>query len=181
MAFFTTLMVAGKGSGSGTKKRIVASCHSDNLAGHFWRDKTREKISSSYYLWLHSVESLMHNHAGTTGMESSMTLTTMSRLVIAANEPVWYWFDRPTKRDTPYIITCTDYHSKWAEAQALPLKIKEAGNVADFLYDLVITHSCRPSIIMSEESLSTRLYWTCARSLILISEYLLLTTLKRMA
>ena len=34
----------------GTKKRIIAACHSDKLAGHFGRDKTREKISSRYYL-----------------------------------------------------------------------------------------------------------------------------------
>ncbi len=55
---------------------------------------------------------------------------------------------KETPRGNKYIITCTDYHSKWAEA--LPLKTKEAGSVADFLYDLVIIHSC-PSIIMSDQ------------------------------
>ncbi len=69
--------------------------------------------------------------------------TTMSRLVIAANEPISLLkklcacqqclacrindFIGPLK-ETPcgnkYIITCTDYHSKWAEA--LPLNTKEA-------------------------------------------------------
>ena len=37
------------------RKRILTSCHSDNLGGHFGRDKTRNKVCSRYY-WLKIVE-----------------------------------------------------------------------------------------------------------------------------
>lgn len=32
------------------QRRIIASCHSDKLAGHFGRDKTRDKVSEVTFL-----------------------------------------------------------------------------------------------------------------------------------
>ena len=42
----------------------------------------------------------------------------------------------------------TDYFAKWPEAKASPTK--EAGNVADFLFDLFLHHGC-PDIAISDQ------------------------------
>ncbi len=47
-----------------------------------------------------------------------------------------------------YIITCTDYYSKWAEAAAL--SSKAAVEVAGFLYSLFCRHGV-PVLIMSDQ------------------------------
>ena len=46
-----------------------------------------------------------------------------------------------------YIITCSDYFSKWPEAEAL--KTKDAEGVASFLYRLMARH-CVTNIVMSD-------------------------------
>ena len=47
-----------------------------------------------------------------------------------------------------YIVTVTDYFSKWPEAAPLPNKA--AGGVADFLYSLFCRHGW-PNIVISDQ------------------------------
>lgn len=47
-----------------------------------------------------------------------------------------------------YIITCTDYFTKWAEAAPLPTK--EANGVANFLYSMFCRHGV-PKRIQSDQ------------------------------
>ena len=37
------------------QRRIIVSCHSDKLAGHFGRDKTRDKVSLLNFTLVHSL------------------------------------------------------------------------------------------------------------------------------
>ena len=70
----------------------------------------------------------------------------------------FFWFHRigidlvgplkETPRGNKYIITCTDYMSKWPEAE--PLRDKSAEGVANFLYKLICRHGC-PNIIQSDQ------------------------------
>ena len=53
-----------------------------------------------------------------------------------------------TEHGNKYIIVVTDYFTKWPEAKASPTK--EAGNVADFLFDLFLRHGC-PDIAISDQ------------------------------
>ena len=53
-----------------------------------------------------------------------------------------------TPRGKKYIITATDYFSKWAEAAPLP--DKTAVGVADFLFSLFCRHGW-PEIIISDQ------------------------------
>eukprot|EP00731_Ephydatia_muelleri_P006766 Em0003g1014a len=53
-----------------------------------------------------------------------------------------------TEHGNKYIIVVTDYFTKWPEAKASPTK--EAGNVAEFLFDLFLRHGC-PDIALSDQ------------------------------
>ena len=47
-----------------------------------------------------------------------------------------------------YVITLTDYFSKWAEAAPIPTK--EAKHVADFLHKMMLRHGCLEEIISDQ-------------------------------
>ena len=47
-----------------------------------------------------------------------------------------------------YIMTVTDFFSKWPEAKAIPTK--EARNVAEFLYALFMRHGFCPYVISDQ-------------------------------
>ena len=53
-----------------------------------------------------------------------------------------------TKSGNAYIVTCSDYFTKWPEAAAIP--DKSAANVASFLYQLITRHGS-PAIIQSDQ------------------------------
>ena len=53
-----------------------------------------------------------------------------------------------TDTGNAYIITCTDYFTKWPEAAAIPDKC--ATTVANFLFGLITRHGC-PVIIQSDQ------------------------------
>ena len=53
-----------------------------------------------------------------------------------------------TSRGNRYIMTCTDYFSKWPAATAL--KTKDADRVAAFLYQLMTRHGVA-NIVMSDQ------------------------------
>lgn len=53
-----------------------------------------------------------------------------------------------TKSGNSYIITCSDYFTKWPEAAAIPNK--SANTVAKFLYQLITRHGS-PVIIQSDQ------------------------------
>ena len=53
-----------------------------------------------------------------------------------------------TPRGNRYVITLTDYFSKWAEAEAIPTK--EACHVAQFLHKMFLRHGCPEEIITDQ-------------------------------
>ena len=53
-----------------------------------------------------------------------------------------------TTSGNSYIVTCSDYFTKWPEATAIP--DKSAATVAKFLYQLIIRHGS-PTIIQSDQ------------------------------
>lgn len=53
-----------------------------------------------------------------------------------------------TPSGNKYIMTVTDYFSKWPEAKAIPTK--EARNVAEFLYALFMRHGFCPYVISDQ-------------------------------
>lgn len=53
-----------------------------------------------------------------------------------------------TGNGNSYIITCSDYFTKWPEAAAI--KDKSACSVAQFLFQLITRHGC-PVIIQSDQ------------------------------
>ena len=55
-----------------------------------------------------------------------------------------------TPRGNRYIITCTDYFSKWPEAEALKKKTADSVNVACFLYRLLTRYGVA-EIVMTDQ------------------------------
>ena len=53
-----------------------------------------------------------------------------------------------TPRGNRYVITLTDYFSKWAEAEAIPTK--ETCHVAQFLHKMFLRHGCPEEIITDQ-------------------------------
>ena len=53
-----------------------------------------------------------------------------------------------TTSGNSYIVTCSDYFTKWPEAAAIP--DKSAATVAKFLYQLITRHGS-PTIIQSDQ------------------------------
>ena len=138
------------------RRKILESCHSDNLAGHFGRDKTRHKICSRYY-WVGLVNDVdeMVMTCDACQKHSNINKKCSQLHPIKVKEEVWSRIGidlmgplNETPRGNKYIITCTDYFSKWPEADAL--KTKSADEVSCFLYKLLTRYGVA-EIVMSDQ------------------------------
>ena len=112
------------------RRKILESCHSDNLAGHFGRDKTRHKICSRYY-WVGLVNDVVEMVMTCDACQKHSKINKKSSQLhpIKVKEEVWSRIGidligplNETPRGNKYIITCTDYFSKWPEADAFKNK-----------------------------------------------------------
>ena len=139
------------------RKRILTSCHSDNLGGHFGRDKTRNKVCSRYY-WLKIVEYVDTFTASCDVCQrgaKKLNKNHPSLYLIKVKNEVWHRIGidligplNETPHGHRYIITCTDYFSKWPEAE--PLADKRAEGVEFFLYRLIAPYGVC-SIVMTDQ------------------------------
>ncbi|KAL5494076.1 hypothetical protein EMCRGX_G015347 [Ephydatia muelleri] len=111
------------------QKRVTEACHDDKLGGgHFGRDKTLQKACSRFY-W-HDMTNDIKEHIRTcdTCQRTNKKLSKAS----AELHPI------PVR----FLVTCTDYFSKWPEAQALPSKCAEG--IANFIYSLIAREAVLP-------------------------------------
>ena len=117
--------------------------------GHFGRDKTLHKVCSRYY-W-HSITGDIKAYVSScdTCQRTNPKLMKESGQLhpIRIQPQVWKRIGidlisplTTTRGGNKYIITCTDYFSKWVEAEALP--DKTAHSVAKFLYRLIGRLGC---------------------------------------
>ena len=156
------------------QKQIVESCHADKLGGHLGRDKTREKVSSRYnlvhgytvetlnshlnrYYWrdiISAVNSCLKSCVACQRVNKKLVKSSGSLHSIPVNGP-WHRIGIDligplplTKSGNAYIITCSDYFTKWPEAAPIP--DKSADTVSRFLYKVICRHGS-PKIIQSDQ------------------------------
>lgn len=128
---------------------LTSVCLNTIGGGHFGRDKTCEKVCSRYY-WS-NVQKDIRFYVNT----CDRCQRTNARLQkqpaklnpIAVKPQVWQRIGidligplKSSKKGNKYIITCSDYFSKWVEAKALPDKTAES--VAKFLLSLICRFGC---------------------------------------
>ena len=117
--------------------------------GHFGRDKTIEKVCSRYY-WS-SVQIDIRSYVASCECCQKCNLKLQkqpSKLhPIVVKPEVWQRIGidilgplRTSKSGNKYIVTCSDYFSKWIEAKALP--DKTAHSIAKFLLSLICRFGC---------------------------------------
>eukprot|EP00731_Ephydatia_muelleri_P009172 Em0004g1510a len=132
------------------QKRVMEVCHDDKLGGgHFGRDKTLQKICSRFY-WQNMTNDVKeHVRTCDTCQRTNKRLIKASAELhpIPVRAQVWYQVGIDivgpltlTRNKNRYLITCTDYFSKWPEAQALPSKCAEG--VAKFVLSLITRFGC---------------------------------------
>eukprot|EP00731_Ephydatia_muelleri_P007412 Em0003g1660a len=132
------------------QKRVMEACHDDKLGGgHFGRDKTLQKICSRFY-WQNMTNDVKeHVRTCDTCQRTNKRLIKASAELhpIPVRAQVWYQVGIDivgpltlTRNKNRYLITCTDYFSKWPEAQALPSKCAEG--VAKFVLSLITRFGC---------------------------------------
>ncbi|KAL5488645.1 hypothetical protein EMCRGX_G017621 [Ephydatia muelleri] len=133
------------------QKRVTEACHDDKLAGggHFGRDKTLQKACSRFY-W-HDMTNDIKEHIRTcdTCQRTNKKLSKASAELhpIPVKSEVWHQVEIDlvgpltlTRNNNRFLVTCTDYFSKWSEAQALPSKCAEG--IANFIYSLIARFGC---------------------------------------
>eukprot|EP00731_Ephydatia_muelleri_P007459 Em0003g1707a len=132
------------------QKRVMEACHDDKLGGgHFGWDKTLQKICSRFY-WQNMTNDVKeHVRTCDTCQRTNKRLIKASAELhpIPVRAQVWYQVGIDivgpltlTRNKNRYLITCTDYFSKWPEAQALPSKCAEG--VAKFVLSLITRFGC---------------------------------------
>ena len=117
--------------------------------GHFGRDKTAEKVSKRYY-WSTLGMDVRHYVSSCNRCQHTnpKLLKQPAKLhPITVKPEVWHRVGidligplRTTRKGNQYIVTCTDYFSKWIEAEAIP--DKSAHTVAKFLLGLICRFGC---------------------------------------
>ena len=134
------------------RQQLLTSMHSDNLSGHFGREKRRNKICSRYY-WLGMVDDI-DNFVTKCDIcqrfvrKFNKKHTELHPIIV--KDEVWdrIGVDLIGTRGNRYIMTFTGCFSKWPEAPAL--KTKDADGVAAFLYQLMTRHDVA-NIVMSDQ------------------------------
>eukprot|EP00731_Ephydatia_muelleri_P032631 Em0024g175a len=117
--------------------------------GHFGRDKTLQKACSRFY-W-HDMTNDIKEHIRTcdTCQRTNKKLSKASAELhpIPVRSEVWHQVEIDlvgpltlTRNNNRFLVTCTDYFSKWPEAQALPSKCAEG--IANFIYSLIARFGC---------------------------------------
>ena len=117
--------------------------------GHFGRDKTLKKVCSRYF-W-HSICGDVKTYVASCDkcQRSNAKLQKQPGKLhpIKVHPQVWKRVGidligplKTTQVGNKYIITCTDYFSKWVEAEGLP--DKSANTVAKFLFRLICRLGC---------------------------------------
>src|SRR4051812_44756917 len=133
---------------------IIYNMHSDHLAGHFGKTKTIQRTLSRYY-W------------PTLGKDISEYIATCdicqrrgkpNRQEALHPLQVGQPFDRVgidvvgpltiTEDNNRYIITATDYLTKWVEAKAVPRA--DASTTAQFIYEEIICRHGSPKELLSD-------------------------------
>ncbi|KAL5500016.1 hypothetical protein EMCRGX_G011506 [Ephydatia muelleri] len=134
------------------QKRVTEACHDDKLGGgHFGRDKTLQKACFRFY-W-HDMTNDIKEHIRTcdTCQRTNKKLSKASAELhpIPVKSEVWHQVEIDlvgpltlTRNDNRFLVTCTDYFSKWPEAQALPSKCAEG--IANFIYSLIAREAVLP-------------------------------------
>ncbi|KAL5503448.1 hypothetical protein EMCRGX_G010402 [Ephydatia muelleri] len=119
--------------------------------GHFGRDKTLQKACSRFY-W-HDMTNDIKEHIRTcdTCQRTNKKLSKASAELhpIPVRSEVWHQVEIDlvgpltlTRNNNRFLVTCTDYFSKWPEAQALPSKCAEG--IANFIYSLIAREAVLP-------------------------------------
>ncbi|KAL5516747.1 hypothetical protein EMCRGX_G002154 [Ephydatia muelleri] len=134
------------------QKRVTEACHDDKLGGgHFGRDKTLQKACSRLY-W-HDMTNDIKEHIRTcdTCQRTNKKLSKASAELhpIPVRSEVWHQVEIDlvgpltlTRNNNRFLVTCTDYFSKWPEAQALLSKCAEG--IANFIYSLIAREAVLP-------------------------------------
>ncbi|KAL5460547.1 hypothetical protein EMCRGX_G033999 [Ephydatia muelleri] len=139
------------------RKQIFEGCHRGLAGDHTGRDKTLAKITQQYFWpditndvkeWVECCDVCQRtkqkcDHPTAELHAVHVTSQGWKQIGIDIVGPL-----PCTERGNKYIIVVTDYFTKWPEAKASPTK--EAGNVADFLFDLFLRHGC-PDIAISDQ------------------------------
>uniref|UniRef100_A0A667XSF1 Gypsy retrotransposon integrase-like protein 1 n=1 Tax=Myripristis murdjan TaxID=586833 RepID=A0A667XSF1_9TELE len=135
-------------------RRLFDELHSSPMGGHTGIHKTRSALCSRFYWYRMSVDIdrwvcipfFYCKHA-----KHHKEVILLPYQVSAVWELVGTDLTGPLPKTTSgcqYILTATDYFSKWVEAY--PLKTKAAAEVAEQLYKIVYRHGC-PARILSDQ------------------------------
>ncbi|KAL5509507.1 hypothetical protein EMCRGX_G004896 [Ephydatia muelleri] len=139
------------------RTKIIRACHDGVDGCHYGRDKTRAKIGQTYW-WKglnRDVDQYCRRCDVCQRVNAKLEGKKAELHPIPVPSKVWSQIGidligplPETCRKNKYIVTVTDYFSKWPEGA--PLKDKTAVGVADFLFTVFCRHGW-PDIIISDQ------------------------------
>lgn len=136
------------------QQRIIRTIHE---LGHLGRDKVLSQVSARYY-W-RSISADVINFIQCCDVcqrvKRKFDKPALSLHPVPVQRGAWQQIGIDligplplTQAGNKYIMTVTDYFSKWPEAKAIPSK--EATSVAKFLYELFLRHGFCPIVISDQ-------------------------------
>lgn len=142
-------------TGAEAAKNIFFQFHSSLIGGHSGINKTKKSISSRFYWPNMTVDIEQWIKECDTCQKEQPALQISSELKPIKVEEVWELLGVDLMGPLPttptgykYILTATDYFSKWVEA--FPLKSKSAAEVASRLLQMYLRHGS-PKRVLSDQ------------------------------
>jgi hypothetical protein len=140
-------------------ENILQGCHADVCGGHFAGDSTARKVLLAGFWWpslFKDAHRFVRRCDPCQRVGKPIPSSAMPLVPILAQKPFEKWgIDfvgpiSPASRhgQNRYILVATDYMTKWAEAKAV--KNDDAGTVATFMYEQIITRFGCPKELVSD-------------------------------
>jgi hypothetical protein len=141
-------------------EKVLAELHSGDVGGHFGGDTTSHKVLRAGYYWptlFKYAHAMAHKCIICQKVAGRVKKVAFPLQPITVDTPFQQWgldiigpINPPSSQQHKYILTTTDYFTRWSEA--LPLRVVNTNQVISFLNSHIITRFRIPECLVFDNA-----------------------------